>query len=459
MLVSPNKTGKTEVGVAEVVCHAIGRRPYLSEDDPLYWVTNSLGNRIRVPNKGRIVCVDEKLIQEEMVPFLQKWIPKEMVPQGWDKHYSKKFGIVEIWVDGDPQKVSTIGLKTWNQESQSHSGVESDYCMFNEVPTDQTVFAEEVRGMTHTHGRYWMCFTPVIEQEWIYEKCNTVDDDMEVITYPAEACEFMTLPKIEQMKKDYPKDEWEPRIYGKFIQLQGRMYKNFTMEMNVIDPFKIDPTWPSFAAIDDHDSAPTACIVAVIDPRDERWYFVDEYYQRGSIKDHGKPIREMLSRWNVREPFPLIDPHTTSLRQRGSGADLELLWAEALGRCVTPARSGRVTAGGGDTPEDRYRWQKLNDLFETKTMNVPVNGKIQEVQVPGAFVFRTCQNLIRQLVARQYRYTVEEGKPDIPKTQENHATDCAEYLAEWGIDSRYYEEVENEPVRHRRGEGSNSYAA
>jgi len=70
-----NKAGKTRIGIAEDIAHAIGIRPWLDENDPDYKVN------VKLPNSGLIGC--ETMVHsvaEKIEPELRRLIPKHCNP-------------------------------------------------------------------------------------------------------------------------------------------------------------------------------------------------------------------------------------------------------------------------------------------------------------------------------------------------------------------------------------------
>jgi hypothetical protein len=66
-----NQSGKTTVGIAEDIAHAMGFRPWLKENDPDYRI------KVRVPNQGLIGCeVAGQVLAQNIEPLLMKLIPR-----------------------------------------------------------------------------------------------------------------------------------------------------------------------------------------------------------------------------------------------------------------------------------------------------------------------------------------------------------------------------------------------
>ena len=68
---SGNQVGKTTIGVAEDIAHAMGFRPWLSKDDPDYKIP------VRVPNNGIVGCeVAGQTLTQRIEPEFMSLIPK-----------------------------------------------------------------------------------------------------------------------------------------------------------------------------------------------------------------------------------------------------------------------------------------------------------------------------------------------------------------------------------------------
>ncbi len=71
-----NQSGKTVIGVAEDIAHAMGFRPWLEKSDPDYKI------RVKVPNSGLVGCevAGQNLIQR-LEPLFKEFIPAHCEPE------------------------------------------------------------------------------------------------------------------------------------------------------------------------------------------------------------------------------------------------------------------------------------------------------------------------------------------------------------------------------------------
>jgi len=72
---SGNQVGKTTIGVAEDIAHAMGFRPWLTKDDPDYKIA------VRIPNNGIVGCeVAGQTLAQRIEPEFMSLIPAYCYP-------------------------------------------------------------------------------------------------------------------------------------------------------------------------------------------------------------------------------------------------------------------------------------------------------------------------------------------------------------------------------------------
>jgi hypothetical protein len=65
-----NKSGKTQIGIAEDIAHCFGKRIWLKKNDPDYRIP------IRIPNRGLIGCQTlSQSVMQKIWPTLKELIP------------------------------------------------------------------------------------------------------------------------------------------------------------------------------------------------------------------------------------------------------------------------------------------------------------------------------------------------------------------------------------------------
>lgn len=85
----------------------------------------------------------------------------------------------------------------------------------------------------------------------------------------------------------------ETRLSGAFASWAGLIFKNFSLNIHVIDPIDIPRTFIRMRGIDFGWSHETACVWAARDPNNKKYYITQEYYKdQGSLEQHVLAINE-----------------------------------------------------------------------------------------------------------------------------------------------------------------------
>lgn len=126
---SGNQVGKTSIGVAEDIAHAMGFRPWLEDDDPDYKIN------VRVPNNGLVGCeVAGQTLAQRIEPEFMQLIPQYCgVTTTRYSDGSIKSLHIALDFNGKPCG-STIHFRSYVQSAESYEGVVLDWIHFDEPP-------------------------------------------------------------------------------------------------------------------------------------------------------------------------------------------------------------------------------------------------------------------------------------------------------------------------------------
>ncbi|MCP4597012.1 hypothetical protein, partial [Neptuniibacter sp.] len=152
-----NKSGKTHIGLAEDIAHALGARIWLDEDDPDYKID------IQVPNRGLIGCETlSHSVPEKIWPVLKSLIPKTCVykakknPQGVVQH-------ITFFTDHNGRKCgSEFFIRSYDQQPDDFEGIDVHWAHWDEPPPKAILQAAE-RGKVVTNAPSWFTMTPLKE--------------------------------------------------------------------------------------------------------------------------------------------------------------------------------------------------------------------------------------------------------------------------------------------------------
>ena len=252
LVLGSNRSGKTASGTVEAIAHALGYRPWLSEDDPQYLVRLPNGDPIPVPNVGRVIAENFAVsIQQTIVPSFQEWGRKLITHVKRDQR--------QVPVRLTLYNGSIIYLMSYDQDDMVFEGTKGHWAWFDEPPPYAKYIAVK-RGLVDYGGRLWMTMTP-ISQPWINDVIvqRADDPDASVALFKYSIYDnarskggYLPDEAIKEFLADVREEELEARLHGNFLHLAGRVFKEW------------DPMAPFFQSI--RDRAKGLPVVCIIDP-------------------------------------------------------------------------------------------------------------------------------------------------------------------------------------------------
>jgi hypothetical protein len=174
---TPNKLGKTEIGLAEDIAHAVGYRLWLKEDDPDFKVG------VKVPNSGLIASETiQHSIAEKIEPVLRRLIPKTCKPI-FKPGPTGVMARVTFQENGMGNKCgSVIHLRSYDGRPDTFEGIDYDWIHYDEPPPEKHLEAAE-RGKIASNAPSWFTMTPLKEPH-IFDKFSSrapYDNEIAVI--------------------------------------------------------------------------------------------------------------------------------------------------------------------------------------------------------------------------------------------------------------------------------------
>ena len=241
-----NRSGKSVGGATEAVWYATGTHPY--KDIP-------------TPNYGRIVCTDfTNGIEKVIIPEVRKWLPRAML-----KHYHVEARTMEL-TNG-----STIEFMSYDQDVEKFASSSRHWTWFDEEPP-QNIYNECRMRLIDTKGDLWITMTPTRGMTWvysdIYEKAG-IDPNIDIFNLGVYDNPYVDNEEIDMIKMGLSEGEIEARIYGKFVQLSGLIYREFKVNKHLMKRFALPSHWPKICAIDPHPRIPTAILYMAVARLDE----------------------------------------------------------------------------------------------------------------------------------------------------------------------------------------------
>lgn len=348
-----NQGGKTTIGVAEDIAHAMGFRPWLDKNDPDYRI------HIKVPNQGLVGCeVAGQTLAQRIEPAFMELVPKYCLPD-ITRYSDGSMKSMTLTYDflGKPCG-STIHFRSYVQDKDSYEAVINDWIHWDEPPPQAILIAAE-RGKMKSNAPSWMTMTP-LKEPYIYDMFsirafNNGGSDQEIAAFrgpvwencqdwcrtcniaipendperlaagqrrPVAHCSgcgrvmgFMPRAGIDNyLNKITDPDEREAREEGKWKHLSGLVYKEFDRARHLYDDFVIPANWMRIEAVDPHDARPTNWLFGAVSPEDivinskpaNRIYWYAYLLATGNIQEITRKVRVKRAEHNYKEPAMVI---------------------------------------------------------------------------------------------------------------------------------------------------------
>lgn len=81
--------------------------------------------------------------------------------------------------------------------------------------------------------------------------------------------------------------------FGRWVQAEGVVYKEWDAKVHVVTRQDIPYEWPRYWAIDWGYSNPFVCLLAAVDPTGTIWVYREFYMSERIVEDHAKQIRQV----------------------------------------------------------------------------------------------------------------------------------------------------------------------
>lgn len=334
LVLGSNRSGKTATGAVEAIAHSLGYRPWLPEDHPLRIVRLPGGDPIPVPNVGRVLAQNyRQAINQTIWPKYQEWAPLHLIK----KIVRNAQGIpTELyWHNG-----SVTYFMSDDQDDMAFEGPNGHWVWIDE-PCGQRKYTGLKRGLVDFNGHLWKTMTP-LGAFWINEKivdrAETPGSGVTMFKFSiwdncTENGGYLKREAIEEFLADLREDELEARLHGNFIQLAGRVFKEWQPRPPYwIDPFPIPPTWPRVCILDPHPRKPIAVLWLAVSPDNQvfvyRCLFDNNLKTVRQVADKIKDV-EGWSRGDQREPVVLrIIDSSSQETDRTSGESIRFAFSQ-----------------------------------------------------------------------------------------------------------------------------------
>lgn len=205
--------------------------------------------------------------------------------------------------------------------------------------------------------------------------------------------------EYEKAKKELPEDIFKEQYDGEFVAQTGLIYKRFSRQRNVIDPFEIPKSWSRYAAIDPHPNTPCAVLWMAVDPHGTCYIYDEMFIPDLTIPEIAEKIRAKEGTNQPRKR--LIDPNAKYIdKLRGQTTSVQMQFRQNGIACIE----------ANNKFESAY--YKINELMTPAEVYGDKTKK-----KPRLFVFKTCKEMLYELETCNW-----ENEKD------NHMLDCMKYI-------------------------------
>jgi phage terminase large subunit-like protein len=390
-----NGVGKTCVGVNVVANICFGTQNQYFDKE--------LFNKFPYLKRGRIIS-DPTTLKEKIVPELKKWFPSNRYKTSYETKKEGKSYEVKWTTDTGFE----FDLMSNEQDSKEFESVDLGWLWLDE-PSKKDIYTASIARMRRGGIVFWT-MTPLSYSAWIkddiYDKQGetvsvvTADVWDNCLETPG-ARGMLKKENIDRMISQYPEDEKEARIYGKFGHLLGRVHKLFDRRIHVINPFKIDfNSFTCYGALDTHPRVPDAYTIMAVDDKDRK-YIISELFIDGTDTDIASAIKQTEAGLRIRER--LIDPSAWIDDKRTEENSV----GQRLEKSGLSFTNGSKNLIGGIRRTDEA------------LMYTEQNGEM--IKPPEVYIFNTCERTIKEFenyVWDEYRGRGSDEKDPKPRPKD-----------------------------------------
>lgn len=302
-----NRAGKSILGLSEMLMLASLRaHPYRGSKNP---------------GKGRyrIYNSDYGIIEKLTLALVQEWIPKSVLRgegetkgEAWKNSYDTKYHILRLKND------VMIDFMSYDQDADKSESVELDGVWADEeIP--ENIFSAVLSRLISRNGKFWMTVTPLYGLSWGMKFLDGTDPNCQVFTLDIMDNPYLTTKMISEFESSLPEHEKEARLHGKFLDLQGVVYKGLRADAHLVDVMGPKVGDPVIMALDPHPRKPSVIVWSYVNNKDEVVFF-DELEISGNAFDIVQAIRYKESNHESPTILRLNDP---AARAQGSNIAFE----------------------------------------------------------------------------------------------------------------------------------------
>lgn len=331
-----NRFGKSEMGSAEDVAHALGERPWFEQGD-----TDRTKGIAKHPTKGLIITTDWDKSREVFTEHeggelgkLFKFLPNGCVKKVFKNSARAVERIVVGRKQGGGESVICIDTTaSYKQNKMSQESSVWDWIHVDE-PIPEGQWKAVSRGLADRCGKGWFTCTP-LDQPWInrlflpnqrHEVSGSYEQRLKLEGFDAEVTTWMMTGSMDDNPHNTEKakavalyavrddpEQMACRRFGLPLAMSGMVYKEFQPAEHIYHApppgwtaMDIPPrNWTIRLAIDPHPRIPTAVLMCATSPGGFT-YFFKEIFRDALIPDVCDEILAVTKGYYIQDS--IIDP-------------------------------------------------------------------------------------------------------------------------------------------------------
>lgn len=401
LFIGGNRSGKTVGGAAESIFYLTGKHPFRQTP--------------KGPIRGRCVSVDfvngvEKIVK----PEIAKWLPlSELRGGSWSTAYDKQLRTLYL------ENGSFLEFMSYDQDLDKFAGTSRHFVWCDEEPPKE-IFTENRMRLLDVGGDLWITMTPVEGMTWLHDDIYVAaknDPNIFVVEVDQGENPYLNHAERDSFLSGLSDDERKARVQGKFVQVGGMVYKQFS-EKNIVEPFSPPIEWLHVAGMDHGLNNPTAWLWTAINP-DGDLFVYDEHYENDKVVSyHAGVVQRKEAGHSRQSDYRVGDP---SIRNRDpiTGTSIQLEYIE---------HGVPVALGNNDVLAG------INRVSRLIQGTIISDSQGNHVRRPKLYVTRNCVNLIYEL--QRYRWATwatkrmdaQKNKKEEPHKKDDHACDALRYI-------------------------------
>lgn len=394
-----NRGGKTTAGVVEFIMWNTGTHKFL---------------KTKTPIKSAIVVPDfTNHAVKILEPKLDEWVSEGQIKKV-ERNQAKAISRI-YWTCG-----SITDIYSWDQDPMVFEGSDYDLVWFDE-PAPRTIWAAMWRACTDRGGSMYLTGTP-LNCDWLFSEFQKIKDNdnhplMWYVIFDQWANarnigngdESLGRQRLEELASLYDEEEKNARVRGMFVQMSGMIFKSWSQEHHLLEPFPIPYRWQVIESIDPHPQKPWAVVWIALAPNGAK-ILLSSLYADGTIDEIADSI--LMGRAQLEIAEDLRPNITRTLIDNASSVPMwQKSFKDPTARRVSVREElemmiGPRGAGGPRVEVAPKNVQGKIDLFK-RWLRVTKRGQKER---PDFYVFENEDNLAFVKEIEHYRWAQFKGQ-------------------------------------------------